>query len=172
VCRIANAKFDAAPASSAAARQLVSDLLSRWELLPLRDDAELLTGELVNNAIGHASSELAVVVAVADGTLEIGVTDFDPGSVPFVKPNWERMNVTAKDQILTEGGRGLLLVDLLSDTWGVVGLRQGKQVWFRLSTKDWSYNSACPCHGHSLDRVRLESGRFATAVAGSWDERP
>jgi anti-sigma regulatory factor (Ser/Thr protein kinase) len=169
VCRVANAEFGASLTSSASARHLVSDLLERWELPSLSADAELLTGELVNNAVGHASTDLALVVAVAEGILEIGVTDSDPQSIPFVKPQREGMAVEAREEVLAEGGRGLLLIGLLADEWGVVGLPQGKQVWFRLSTNDWSYNSACPCHGHDLDRVRLESGRYALAVAGPWD---
>ena len=169
MCRVANAEFGAGPTSSASARHLVSDLLDRWELPSLVEDAELLTGELTNNAVGHASTDLALVVAVAEGVLEIGVTDSDPQSIPFVKPKREDMAVAAREEVLAEGGRGLLLVGLLADEWGVVGLPQGKQVWFRLSTNDWSYNSACPCHGHDLGRVRLESGRYALAVAGPWD---
>ena len=78
MCRVANAEFGAGPTSSASARHLVSDLLDRWELPSLIEDAELLTGELVNNAVGHASTDLALVVAVAEGILEIGVTDSTP----------------------------------------------------------------------------------------------
>ena len=169
MCRVANAEFDAGPTSSASARHLVSDLLDRWELPSLIEDAELLTGELVNNAVGHASTDLALVIAVAEGILEIGVTDSHPQSISFVKPKREDMAVAAREEVLAEGGRGLLLVGLLANEWGVVGLPQGKQVWFRLSTNDWSYNSACPCHGHDLGRVRLETGRYAQAVAGPWD---
>ena len=169
MCRVANAEFGAGPTSSASARHLVSNLLDRWELPSLIEDAELLTGELVNNAVGHASTDLALVVAVAEGILEIGVTDSHPQSISFVKPKREDMAVAAREEVLAEGGRGLLLVGLLANEWGVVGLPQGKQVWFRLSTNDWSYNSACPCHGDDLGRVRLESGRYALALAGPWD---
>ena len=165
MCRVANANFDIDATANASARHLVSDLLDRWEIQNLKEDAELLTGELVNNAIRHASTELTLVVAVAEGILEIGVTDLDPLSVPLVRPNWDRM----KENVLAEGGRGLLLVELVADEWGVVGLPLGKQVWFRLSTNDWSFRSACPCHSKDLDRVRLESGRYALAVAGPWD---
>jgi hypothetical protein len=31
-----------------------------------------------------------------------------------------------------EGGRGLALVDLLSDAWGIEPEEPGKSVWFRL----------------------------------------
>ena len=67
----------------------------------LKEDAELLTGELVNNAIRHASTELTPVVAVAEGTLEIGATDLDPRYSTCQA--WERM----KEGVLAEGGRGL-----------------------------------------------------------------
>ena len=168
MCRVENAEFGGMPTSSASARHLVSETLDRWELPSLKDDAELLTGELVNNAIGHASTDLALVVAMGDGSLEIGVTDFDPHSTPSVKPEFDRTEVTSRDQVLAEGGRGLLLVDLLAEEWGVAALERGKQVWFRLSTNDWPYTSACPCH--DPERVRLESGRYVMAVAGPWDK--
>jgi anti-sigma regulatory factor (Ser/Thr protein kinase) len=164
---VENAQFGGTPTSSAAARHLVSETLDRWELPRLKEDAELLTGELVNNAIGHATTDLALVVAMGEGSLEIGVTDFDPHTTPLVKPKFGRMDITAKDQVLAEDGRGLLLVDLLAEEWGVVGLERGKQVWFRLSTNDWPYNEACPCH--DPERVRLESGRYVMSVAGPWD---
>ena len=170
MCRVANAEFGAVPTSSASARHLVSDLLDRWELPSLIEDAELLTGELVNNAVGHASTDLALVVAVAEGILEVGVTDSDPDSTSFVKPKFERMEFTAREENLAEGGRGLLLIDLLADEWGVVRLEHGKQVWFRLSTNGWAYNSACSCS--VPDRIRLESGRYVVALAGPWDKPP
>ena len=170
MCRVANAEFGAVPTSSASARHLVSDLLDRWELPSLIEDAELLTGELVNNAVGHASTDLALVVAVAEGILEVGVTDSDPDSTSFVKPKFERMEFTAREEILAEGGRGLLLIDLLADEWGVVRLEHGKQVWFRLSTNGWAYKSACSCS--VPDRIRLESGRYVVALAGPWDKPP
>jgi hypothetical protein len=69
----------------------------------------------------------------------------------------------------SRGGRGLLLVDSLADEWGVIRLVNGKQVWFRISTDDWSYRSGCMCHSDSIDRVRLESGRYALALPGPWD---
>jgi phosphoserine phosphatase RsbU/P len=168
VCRVVSAELGGGPTSSAAARHLVSEALDRWELPSLKDDAELLTGELVNNAIGHAATDLALVVAVAEGILEVGVTDSDPDSTSFVKPKFERMDFAVREEVLAEGGRGLLLVDLLADEWGVARLEHGKQVWFRLSTNEWAYNSACSCSDRN--RTRLESGRYVLALAGPWDK--
>jgi hypothetical protein len=60
-------------------------------------------------------------------------------------------------------------VDYLADDWGVAADDPGKQVWFRLEATNWTYRTACECHGDSVDRVRLQSGRFAFAIPGAWD---
>jgi len=166
---VANAEYDAMPASVPLARRFISDLLDRWEMIDLKEIAMLLVSELVTNVLIHASTGLALVVAVADGSLEVGVADFDPRSSSSVLPKLQRIHTALNDEVLAEGGRGLALVDLLSDEWGVVALPYGKQVWFRLTTSTWAYHSTCPCHSNDLDRVRLESGHFAVAVAGPWD---
>jgi anti-sigma regulatory factor (Ser/Thr protein kinase) len=166
---VANAQYDAVVASVPLARQFISELLDRWEMVDLKEIAMLLASELVTNVLVHASTELALVVAVADGSLEVGVTDLDPHSTPSVLPKLQQIQTALKDEVLAEGGRGLALVDLLSNEWGVVGFPHGKQVWFRLNASSWSYHSTCPCHSNELDRVRLESGHFAVAVAGPWD---
>jgi anti-sigma regulatory factor (Ser/Thr protein kinase) len=149
------------------ARRLVSDLLDQWELPALGEVATLLTSELVTNAVVYAGTGISLVIAVADGVLEIGVSDHDHASIESVKPKVERL--AAKEGVTAEGGRGLVLVDSLADEWGVVQLAKGKQVWFRLSTDDWSYRSSCACHSDAIDRVRLESGRYALAIPGPWD---
>lgn len=52
-------------------------------------------------------------------------------------------------------------------------LADGKQVWFRLSVDQaWPHLTDCPCAGEDLQRVRLESGRFAVAAPGPWDDAP
>lgn len=168
MCRVADAEYDAIPASPLA-RQFISELLDRWEMVEVKGVAVLLASELVTNALVHASTEVTLVVAVADGSLEVGVTDLDPLSTPSVLPKLQPSQEALKDDILAESGRGLTLVELLSNEWGVVGVPHGKQVWFRLNASSWSYFSACPCHSDDLDRVRLESGHFAVAVAGPWD---
>jgi hypothetical protein len=53
---------------------------------------------------------------------------------------------------------------------GKVEHADGKQVWFRLSTEDWSYRSACLCQSDAIGRVRLDSGRYALAIPGQWDD--
>lgn len=168
MCRVVSQELEPALHAVAQARRAVRVALDRWELSPLTPDAELLVSELVTNALVHARSETALTLVVADGTLEVGVTDRTPGGpMPRVEgddagavpPDWQ-----------AEGGRGLRLVELVADEWGVAQLPEGKQVWFRLDVgEDWPHRTCCPCGGEDLERVRLESGRYAVATPGPWD---
>jgi anti-sigma regulatory factor (Ser/Thr protein kinase) len=159
MCRVASTELRGAIAAVAEARTFVATTLRRWDLQALIVDAELLTSELVTNAVVHAPSDLTVSVAVADGTAEIGVTDASP--VPPT-PRWAASSA--------EGGRGLRLVDRVASEWGVAYIGAGKQVWCRLPVgPDWAYGSSCPCRGDGVDRIRLESGRWAVALPGAWD---
>jgi anti-sigma regulatory factor (Ser/Thr protein kinase) len=170
VCRVVNTELDEDLSSVSRARRLVSDLLERWELRGLGEVAMLLTSELVANALIHTGGGASLVIAVADGVLEIGVSDHDHQAINLVQPKLERLGAADHGAIPAEGGRGLLIVDSLADEWGVVQLANGKQVWIRLSTDEWSYRSACLCHSDAIDRVRLDSGRYALAIPGPWDD--
>ena len=76
-------------------------------------DAELLVSELVTNSVVHAnvgaSRALTVDVTTLDDRLRIAVAD--PGS--------RRKPCILPPDPETPGGLGLLLVDELSETWGV-----------------------------------------------------
>jgi anti-sigma regulatory factor (Ser/Thr protein kinase) len=173
MCRVLSRDLGRNAAAVGEARQVVAAALARWGLSELAPDAELLVSELVTNAVLHARTDVALTVAVADGTLEVGITDRSPevplprrGDDPTATPAGPRSAV----DWWAEGGRGLRLVDLISDEWGVATLAGGKQVWFRLAVDaEWPHRSDCPCGGEELERVRLESGRFAAARPGPWD---
>jgi anti-sigma regulatory factor (Ser/Thr protein kinase) len=142
--------------------------MRRWEIDEERSSyAVLLSSEVLTNAVLHAGSPAALTVAVADGTLEVGVGDHD-SQTSFVASRTEEDRDWSMDGRL--GGRGLRLVESLADDWGVTPVADGKQVWFRLDVgDDWPHRTACPCQGQDLQRVRLESGRYALAVPGPWD---
>jgi anti-sigma regulatory factor (Ser/Thr protein kinase) len=76
-------------------------------------DAELLVSELVTNSVVHANAgprqALSVEVTTLDNRLRIAVAD--PGS--RLRPRMLPPDPEAA------GGLGLLLVDELSETWGV-----------------------------------------------------
>ena len=167
MCRVRTVDVGHDPHAAATARRATAAQLDRWERDVLRPDAELLVSELVTNAVLHSSGDVSLTLAVADGMLEVGVTDLGPRLPPQRGPG-ER---PGGPPWTAEGGRGLRLVDRLSIEWGVATLARGKQVWFRLEVgTGWPHRTACPCAGEDLERVRLESGRWAVAAPGPWDE--
>jgi anti-sigma regulatory factor (Ser/Thr protein kinase) len=86
--------------------------------------AELLVSELVTNAVVHAQSRLVLQVEVADPRVEVSVEDLG-GGLPLPTPD-----APEDDSV---GGRGLLLVDALADSWGCEQTPSGKRVWFELA---------------------------------------
>ena len=89
-------------------------------------DAELLTSELVTNAIRYGGSDIELsVVLDADG-LTVTVHD-DGGELPRVAP--------AQPPAGAVSGRGLQMVAQVADSWGVStdDERTGKRVWFTMA---------------------------------------
>ena len=88
------------------------------------DEAELLVSELVTNAVVHGAPPVTVNVE-CDGTdLRVAVTD---GS--------DRSPVPRQADPDAESGRGIYLVDVISDRWGIAPSRgHGKAVWFTLTS--------------------------------------
>lgn len=104
------------------ARRFVVETLSAWLGPREHEVAELLTGELVTNAVLHAHTEIAVRVSLSRTVVRIEVED---GSDRRPAP------VLAED--FAGSGRGLRLVDDLADGWGVEPVPGGgKSVWFVL----------------------------------------
>jgi hypothetical protein len=64
----------------------------------------------------------------------------------------------------------MAIVDAFAVEWGVSLLPKGKQVWFRLENADWTFRTACRCHGDQLDMMVLDSGRKLLANSGPWDD--
>ncbi|WP_240796502.1 ATP-binding protein [Streptomyces sp. RFCAC02] len=112
------------PESARYARQLVRRLLvTRWRLAPeLTDHAVLLVSELVANAVRHAGAgSLGLRVRRRRGWLRVELTD-PSRALPCLLPVRE-LDIT---------GRGLFLVNELSDRWGVDLLPDGKSTWFEM----------------------------------------
>lgn len=87
----------------------------------LSDDVALLVSEMVTNAVRHAAPPVRLEVEVTDTEVVVAVCDGTP-SLPVVRP--------VSDD--AEGGRGMLLVDLLTADHGVRPQPPGKTVWARL----------------------------------------
>ena len=105
------------------ARKTVGDQLWAWGLSGLVDDAELITSELVTNAINHGSGSIELRMYALDGRVRISVLDENVEGVPQV----------AKDRGLEAGGRGLSLVEQLSVAWGHDVHGGSKEVWAELA---------------------------------------
>ncbi len=87
--------------------------------------AELLTAELVANAVVHGEGQVLVDLAVTGACVEIGVTDAGAGQPAVQHP-----------ELPAQSGRGLALVEALASTWGTAPCATGKRVWFELTTDD------------------------------------
>lgn len=104
-------------------RHALRELLSHWRQRESAEVAELLTSELVTNALVHTEHGAVVKATVADSRLRVEVRDFiDAPPTP---------NAPTQDD--GTHGRGLVLVDGLADAWGVRSQGLGKMVWFELN---------------------------------------
>jgi anti-sigma regulatory factor (Ser/Thr protein kinase) len=125
-CRVRLATGPAAPAE---ARRRVRDAIRTWQVPVDLDAALLLTSELVTNAIRHeagqagqAAPPVMLAIASSRGRLRVDVHDTSR-SLPAV----------AEVPADAETGRGLLLVETLSDEWGFYRTPAGKAVYFTLA---------------------------------------
>lgn len=109
------------PGSASRARRFVSVCLPD-ELTELRENAELVTSELVTNVLVHTDSSPVIQVFVEADCLRVEVHDDCA-----VLPVGGILDRTAAS------GRGLVLVERLSHRWGVTRVPgAGKSVWFEL----------------------------------------
>ncbi|MDX3230066.1 ATP-binding protein [Streptomyces sp. ME19-01-6] len=108
------------------------DLLRYWGEPGRRDLAELLTSELVTNALVHTDRGAHITAKLGDGPgalvggrLRVEVRDF------------VSRHPTLRTHAAEEGtsGRGLLLVHTLADAWGVRAHVVGKAIWFELDAR-------------------------------------
>lgn len=90
------------------------------------DDVELLTSELVSNAVRHASSDgrdtIGLNIDVGPQTIRVAVIDGGAGFDP---------TKLARNPGPDDGGWGLFLVEEMSDRWGIDKSPHG--VWFEIN---------------------------------------
>ncbi|NUQ96554.1 MAG: SpoIIE family protein phosphatase [Streptomyces sp.] len=121
----------AEPERVAVARQHLRELLHDWPSPDQVDSAVLLVSEMLTNVLVHTDAD-ALLLAEVRG---------EPGS--------RRMRITVTDTSdalphkrrpgeLASSGRGLMLIELLADAWGVDPQGEGKSIWFELYESDGS----------------------------------
>jgi anti-sigma regulatory factor (Ser/Thr protein kinase) len=96
----------------------------------IRAKLELLVSELVTNSIRHAGlaagDPVRLRVTHRDGRVRLAVRD---GGRGFAVPSQERRD------LLTPGGHGLLIVDAMSESWGV-DCDDGCTVWCEVAVDE------------------------------------
>ncbi|MBO0870455.1 MAG: ATP-binding protein [Micromonosporaceae bacterium] len=106
------------PGATGAARRFVSRALHDWQV-PDPWPILLASHELVANALRHARTPALLRIRHRDGRVRIEVADTDPRA-PCRIPEPDPM---------APSGRGLLIVALLADRWGVELAATGKTIW-------------------------------------------
>lgn len=108
--------------SARRAREFVAQLVGGSPLDTL--GARLVTSELVTNAVVHTGTEVQLTVWMTeDRAVRIEVADGNSCCDLKARPR-------TPDAL---SGRGLFLVDLLSEEWGVESNDHGKVVWATLA---------------------------------------
>lgn len=116
----------AEPERIADARQQLRELLHDWASADQLDSAVLLVSEMVTNVLVHTDADALLVAEVAGEAgkrrMRIEVTD-GSDALPHRRHPGE----------LASSGRGLVLVEMLADAWGVDPRGQGKSIWFEFA---------------------------------------
>jgi anti-sigma regulatory factor (Ser/Thr protein kinase) len=129
--------LEAVPAAPGCARAWTRQILWKWRLTCLADNAELVVSELATNSViasrWRAQAGIWLTLICDRQQLVVLVRDCDPGTPT-------RRHAGADD----ENGRGLLLVESLSDRFGwylAADGAPGKVVWAVLSVPPSSRRS-------------------------------
>ena len=116
-------RFRCEAKSVSAARRFVRDVL-REQSRETVEAAELMTSELATNSMRHAHSDFELAIHCSQRDIRIEVSDSGQGQPTLRSPTPHERS-----------GRGLRIVQELSDTWGTVASTNGKTVWFTLPTQ-------------------------------------
>ena len=111
----------AEPTSPGEARRFVAQQMEQAGCDGEIEIVTLLTNELVTNSVLHAGSAVEVCIDVTDDRVRVEIGDESP-VLPIT------LDVT-EDAV---AGRGLALVEELSDRWGAEHAPPGKRVWFEV----------------------------------------
>jgi PAS domain-containing protein/anti-sigma regulatory factor (Ser/Thr protein kinase) len=109
------------PRAARTAREFIGEHVSEPGYADLRETAVLLVSEVVTNALRHT-----------DGRVDLELWRFADRVRVEVSDETSRGPVPAGSGLLDESGRGVPLMDALSDRWGTSPNGAGKVVWFEL----------------------------------------
>ncbi|MFE3069116.1 SpoIIE family protein phosphatase [Streptomyces sp. NPDC059247] len=116
----------AEPERIAEAREQMRQLLHDWADGDQLDSAVLMVSEMVTNVLVHTDGDALLVAEVACGEkarrLRVEVSDTSD-ELPHKRHPGE----------MASSGRGLVLMEMLADAWGVDPRGEGKSIWFELN---------------------------------------
>ncbi|OKK18336.1 phosphatase [Streptomyces sp. CB00455] len=115
----------AEPQRIADARRQIRELLHDWADPEQVDSAVLMVSEMITNVLVHTDGD-AVLVAEAVGELGGRRLRIEVADASDEPPHRRNPGETASS------GRGVLLMEMLADSWGVDPRGEGKSIWFEL----------------------------------------
>ncbi|GAA2288184.1 hypothetical protein GCM10010145_69310 [Streptomyces ruber] len=114
------------PKAPGVARATLRSVLAAHGLAQLLPTAELLASELLSNAHLHTGGPYSLGIRHREpGRLVVAVRDVDP----YVPVAFQQGAPAAAPPEGAEHGRGLHLVTVCADSWGVSVAREGKVLW-------------------------------------------
>ncbi|MET9519048.1 ATP-binding protein [Streptomyces sp. NPDC002994] len=126
--------------AAAGARAVIGRHLTYCGLQSLTDDALLVVTELLSNAARHGkppwSVSMCLMLSQEDGRRYVRLEVADAGSgidINLIRARWRHPSGS-----LTDGGRGLFIVDTLASSWGNDRTSHGHTVWAELEVKPGS----------------------------------
>jgi anti-sigma regulatory factor (Ser/Thr protein kinase) len=120
--RVACTDLSAMPESARIARRFARAVLAQWGLPALVDDVDLVVSELITNALLHARSN-------RQGGIRLELLCRADSLVCRVSDGSARPPAPGQAAETAESGRGLLLVQAVSASWGWSYEPHGKVVW-------------------------------------------
>jgi serine/threonine-protein kinase RsbW len=111
------------PRSVSAARRFAMESLRIGTDAEVRDAVELMVSELATNCVRHTNTAFDLTVDQSEEEIRVEVTDWAGGRPTMHSPGPDEPT-----------GRGLRIVNVLSDAWGVEHrAAAGKTVWFTVA---------------------------------------
>jgi anti-sigma regulatory factor (Ser/Thr protein kinase) len=128
------ARLDTTPRAPSQARSLVTGALRSWSVPEATvSNVEIAVSELVSNAVEHGVGQIDLELDLAGARLLLRVRDGE-ASAPVRR--------TVDEQAVR--GRGLLIVEALSTSWGHHADGDGKWVWAEFALPDEPPGEADP----------------------------
>jgi anti-sigma regulatory factor (Ser/Thr protein kinase) len=162
-------RFDCQPESVAGARHFVRNLLSE-EPRETVEAAELMVSELATNSVLHADSDFELAILRSREEIRVEVSDHGRGQPVPRSP-------TPQEQ----SGRGLQIVQALSEDWGIIPSPGGKLVWFTLplrthagehKSRSGASREKAPERSHHLEQNHeADPGSPHSPIAKLWRPR-